>query len=287
MWRLIEFLQRFGKILLFLLLEVTSLALVFTRNNNHRAISQGFLLEVSGSLQKTNNSIFSYFNLRTENERLLSENSRLDSQLVRLNTELDTYRFCYPEGSHYTTVPDSLLASSGFYFLPARAINNSVDKSYNYITLDKGSRNGVREGMGIISPDGIVGMVTHVSKNYSLALSMLNKKFRVSAKLLHNQNVGTMGWDGQKPTQGILMYIPQTSEIAIGDTVVSSGYSTLFPENFFIGTVSGFDTREQDGFFHIRVDLSVDFRSLGNVYLVGHIQRPEIDSLEAFATEGE
>jgi rod shape-determining protein MreC len=141
--------------------------------------------------------------------------------------------------------------------------------------------------MGIISPDGIVGLVTHVSQNYSLALSLLNKKFRVSAKLQGKQNVGTMSWDGHKPNQGILMYIPQTSEIAIGDTVVTSGYSSVFPEDFVVGTVSGFDTDEQDGFFHIRVDLASDFRSLGNVFLVEHHQQAEIDSLEGLAKEDE
>jgi rod shape-determining protein MreC len=287
MWRLIEFLQRFGNLLLFIGLEALALLLVFTRNNDHRIISEGFFLEVSGKFQKANSSVFGYFNLRAENEKLMAQNSRLESELIRSRNYLATYQNCYPEGSHFTVLPDSIFTSSGFRFLPAKVINNTVDKSYNYLTLDKGRRSGVREGMGIISPDGIVGLVTHVSQNYSLALSLLNKKFRVSAKLQGKQNVGTMSWDGHKPNQGILMYIPQTSEIAIGDTVVTSGYSSVFPEDFVVGTVSGFDTDEQDGFFHIRVDLASDFRSLGNVFLVEHHQQAEIDSLEGLAKEDE
>lgn len=299
MWRIVRFLGRFGNLLLFLLLESVALAVIVNVNKPHREISQDALLEMSGGVSEAQESISSYFNLATENELLMARTADLQAQLIQLRDSLDVILHRKPDSLHYVAVedsvkkdsaayakwialelPDSLMPVSGYKFIPARAVNNSVNKNYNYITLNKGTNHGVTMDMGVISPEGIAGQIVSVSANYSLALSVLNKKFRSGARLLNNPDVGTLVWEGNDANHVLLEFIPQTSKIHIGDTVVTSGYSTVFPRNYMIGTVENYDMRAQDGFFSINVKLSTNFRALHNVFLVRHEYKMEIDSLE-------
>jgi len=257
------------------------------------------LLEMSGSLAQAKSSAFSYFNLGTENEKLKAHLAALQSQVLLLKDSLNVVLHRRPDSLNFMVVPDSiskdscllmeytklvlpdsLMPISGHTFIPAVAVNNSVNLNYNYITLNKGSNHGVKMDMGVISPDGIAGQVVNVSANYSLALSVLNDKFRTGAKLLHNANVGTIRWTGTDPNLATLNFIPQTSQITIGDTVVTSGYSTVFPRDYMIGTVFAINQQTQDGFYDITVLLGTNFRGLHNVFLVKHSHQAEIDSLE-------
>ena len=299
MWRIVRFLGRFGNFLLFLLLEAVAFMVIVNVNQQHREISQGMFLEMSGGVAEMQQSVGAYFNLRTENAQLMERTSDLQSELLLLRDSLNIILHRKPDSLNYIAVddtlkkdsaafanwlkielPDSLMPASGYKFIPAQAVNNSVNKNYNYITLDKGHKHGITMDMGVISPEGIAGQVVAVSANYSLALSVLNKKFRSGAKLLNNPDVGTLVWEGDDPSFVRLDFIPQTSIIHKGDTVVTSGYSTVFPRNYMIGTVDDFDMRAQDGFFTIKVKLSTKFRGLHNVFLVRHEYKAEIDSLE-------
>jgi rod shape-determining protein MreC len=299
MWRIFRFLGRFGNFLLFLFLELVALIVIVSANQKQRTISEGMLLEMSGSLAQAKSSAFSYFNLGTENEKLKAHLAALHSQVLLLKDSLNVVLHRRPDSLNYMVVPDSiakdscllmeytklvlpdsLMPISGYTFIPAVAVNNSVNLNYNYITLNKGRNQGVKMDMGVISPDGIAGQVVNVSANYSLALSVLNDKFLTGAKLLHNANVGTIRWAGTDPTLAALKFIPQTSQITIGDTVVTSGYSTVFPRDYMIGTVSEINQQTQDGFYDITVKLATNFRGLHNVFLVKHSHQAEIDSLE-------
>ena len=281
MWRVVEFLGKFGNILLFLFLELFSFIIIINVNSEHSKISQSFFLQVSGKLNQLNASITEYFSLGWENEKLQTENTGLKTRIQQLTNELNAWKSTAMKDSGFSLLPDSVIPSMGFYFMPCKAINNSTDHNYNYITLNKGARHGVVKDMGLVSPQGIAGRVIEVSTDYSLALSVLNQKFKQSAKLLRIQNVGTLSWDGMNPSFALLNYIPQTSGLHVGDTVVTSGYGSTFPENFMIGTVDNFDTHDQNGFYFIKVKLSTDLRSVGNLYFVGHHDKPQIDSLES------
>ncbi|MEM1000391.1 MAG: rod shape-determining protein MreC [Bacteroidota bacterium] len=305
MWRIIQFLSRFGNLILFLFLELVAFLIITTVNQPQREISQGVFAEFSGSLNQVQSSISGYFNLSSENSRLMEQNARLEQQVLQLRDSIQAYRFRRPTDLDFVTLPDSLLNDSlyldslrrtstvevplpdsllpvsGYQFLAARAINNSVALNYNYITLDRGRRNGVQMDMGVISPTGIAGQVVGVSANFSLVMSVLNKKFRTSARLLGNNNMGVLSWDGDAPGLAKLEFIPQTSEIAQGDTVETTGFSTVFPPYYMVGTVDSFDTRDQDGFYNITVRLATNFRALDNLFLVRHIYKEEIDSLES------
>jgi rod shape-determining protein MreC len=299
MWKIIRFLGRFGNFLLFLFLEMIALIVIITVNKPQREISQGLLLEVSGSFAETQQTVSRYFSLFSENDKLQGRVAELNSQILMMQDSLNEVLNRMPKSLDYMVIPDSIakdscalqdftsrelspsmMPVSSYRFIPAVAINNSVNLNYNYITINKGRNHGVTLDMGIISPDGIAGQIVEVSAHYSLALSLLNKKFRTGAKLLRNSNVGTLRWEGDNADYAWLDFIPQTSTINIGDTVTTSGYSTVFPGGYMVGTVDQYNTDSQDGFFQIKVKLATNFRGLHNVYIVQHSHRAEIDSLE-------
>lgn len=300
MWRILRFLGRFGNFLLFLFLEVVALIVVITANQPQREISQGIFLELSGSMAETRSAVTGYFGLIQENERVMGLNADLERRLQLLQDSLNVLMNRVPKNLNYMVppdsirrdtcalqefvkreLPDSLMPLSSYKFIPAMTINNTVDRTYNYITLNMGSNHGIKPDMGVISPDGIAGQIVKVSPNYSLAMSVLNAKYRPSAKLLRISNVGALRWEGEHADRVYLDYIPQTSQIKIGDTVVTSGYSSVFPPNYMIGTVVSANTDSQDGFFKIEVSLSTNFRALHNVFIVRAGSREELDSLEA------
>lgn len=285
MWRIFQFLNRFGNLILFIVLEVIALILIINLNSPHKEISQQIFLEISAGVGSFRSSISDYFTLDEENEKLKEQNQELMRQMEGLKLELNAYKFRAALKRDYYRPPDSSLPAQNFQFIPCRAINNSTDRNYNYITLNKGRRHGLRKDMGILSPKGVAGRVIEVSENYALGLSVLNKKFMVSAKLQDNKNIGSLTWDGKDPEYGILDFIPQTSVIEAGDTVVTSGYGVLFPENFLIGVVESYNTRKQDGFYNIKVKLVTNFRGLRNLYLVANTKQNELDSLEAYIQE--
>jgi len=301
MWRIFQFLGRFGNFILFLVLELVALLIVVTFNKPQREISQRMLLETSGNVSQVQYSIGEYFDLRSQNSELQDQNARLMAQIELMRDSLRTIRFRQPTQFDFQILPDSLKNDSaylasltipidlpdsmfpepGYVFMPARTINSTVHLNYNYITIDKGRRHGILPGMGLISPDGVAGQVTSVSQNYARALSLLNKKFNLSAKLLRNSNIGNLTWEGSNPDYATLQFIPQTSTIAVGDSVVTSGYSTTFPPNYFVGVVEDFDAMTKDGFFNIKVKLASNFRSLDALYVVMHEHRDELlDSLQ-------
>lgn len=318
MWRIIRFLGRFGNLILVLFLELVALLIVITVNKPQREISQGVFSEFSGTFSKVQSSVSGYFNLDTENEKLMEQNARLEQDILSLRDSLHAYRYRLLPGIEFLSkrdsatlaalgvdpklltpemVPDTTadgrdtlveiripvdqLPVGGYGFLPARAINNSVNLNYNYITLDKGSRNGVEMDMGVISPEGVAGQVVGVSQNFSLVMSVLNKKFRSSVRLSGNSNMGVLSWDGDDAGLAKLEFIPQTSTIRKGDTVETTGFSTVFPPNYMVGTVAEFNKEDQDGFYNITVELSANFRTLDNLFLVRHAYKKEIDELES------
>lgn len=281
MWRVVEFLAKYGNLLLFLFLQLVSFLIIINVNSPHRETSQAVLLQLSGKVSAAYSSVTNYFGLGAENERLQAENTELKNRLLALSNELDAWKSTTRVPNSFSVLPDSLIPSMGYYFMPCKAINNTTDHNYNYITLNKGARHGVTKGMGVLSPQGVAGRVIEVSHDYSLALSVLNLKFKLSCKLLRIQGLGVLSWDGSKPEIALLNDIPQTSGLQEGDTVVTSSYGTTFPENFMVGRVSHFDTRNGDGTYYIEVELSSQFRSLNNLYLVGHRDAPQLDSLEA------
>jgi rod shape-determining protein MreC len=214
-------------------------------------------------------NIRDYLNLHQENRKLAEENAMLYNNLTSSYTIKD-FR------------SDSV-ARRIYRYLPARVINNSVNKQFNYITLDRGSEAGIQADMAVISTDGIVGIVKSVSENYSSVLSVLNRDFTVSAKIRKNGYFGPLTWSGSSSYYATLVDIPHHVKISEGDTIVTSGFGGVFPEGYLIGTINDFKLKGGN-YYEIKVRLSNDFRKLNYVQVIRNYAKSEIDSLENAVT---
>jgi rod shape-determining protein MreC len=211
----------------------------------------------------------SYFRLRQVNQELAADNLQLRRRIEKLETV---------QKPALTAVSDS---ASGirYNYLSARVINNSVNKQKNFITLDRGSRHGVTTGMGVASSTGVVGVIVGVSRNYSVAMSLLNIDFKLSASIARNDYFGSLAWNGRNYRYAQLSEIPHHVAVTEGDTIVTSGYSAIFPPGLIVGTLTG-DLKKGGDFVTLKVLLSADFKKLTDVYLIGNLTRHEREALE-------
>lgn len=261
-------------ILLFILLEGLSFLLIFQFNPYQKSLFVNVSRNVNGVVYSRLGELREYLYLKEENERLLSENTRLRN---RLSQEKETYFIAIND----SIGPDTLIKSSHwqYYFISANVINNSINKQYNYLTIDRGSLLGIEKDMAVISDGAVVGVIAGVSKNFSTVIPLLNRNFRVGSKLDRNDYFGIMEWEGLDPRYAKLREIPLHVEVQKGDSVVTSGFSAIFPPDYTVGVVESFNVQEGN-FYDIRVKLAVDFRNLTHVNVIGNIFREERQNLE-------
>ena len=289
MERLLAFIGRYYNLMLFLVLELVAYSILASFNEKQNQAFSGWFLGATGKLQETNAGIVAYFHLGEENRELQQENIMLRKEMNQLQAAFDKLRSRRPDSLAFVAADvdtaDSAQAppavrAADFAAIPARVVSNSAYTNYNYLAVDAGAADGVRREMGVVSAEGVAGMVVSVSENYALAMSLLNLNFNVSAKVKGKNVMGSFGWKGKRADQGVLRYVPDHYHLVPGDTVVTSGYSSIFPENFFIGRVASVEpSEEQEGFHDIIVDLSVDFHTLDFVYIVENPYRTALDSL--------
>ncbi|KAF0239453.1 MAG: rod shape-determining protein [Prolixibacteraceae bacterium] len=269
---LIRYLLKNYAFLLFLLLEVFSFILIFNFNSYQKAQYLNSSNKVTGTVYNTYNAIRHYFSLASVNRKLAGENAMLKSLISDLP---------YVKVTPYSVIMKAEVTDSVYRFVSARVINNSVDKQNNYITLNKGRKHGIKPDQGIINSDGIVGVITTVSESYSLGFSVLNQRWGASAKLKKSGTFGPLSWDGKDSRFASLTGIPFHVELATGDTVVTSSYSSAFPEGIMIGTVHSLEKPAGENYYSIDVMLSVNFRALSYVEVVENLKRNEIKALES------
>ncbi len=225
---------------------------------------------------KSANNVTSYFNLHSINEDLNRRNAELQSEISRLQERIELM-----SEQGYT---DTLALDSGvmpFEFIVAHVINNSVSHPYNYITINKGSRDGIRPELGVVDHNGVVGIVSNVAQNSARVISLLNPHFRLSCKLKRTDYFGSLVWDGNSPEEAMLEELPRHTVFQTGDTIVTSGYSAVFPAGLPVGIVIDDNTDHNQNFFKLRVKLLTDFTTLGNVQVVVNNQADELKSLRA------
>ncbi len=266
---LLNFLLRYKTLIIFFILEAVALIMISSSHNYHQSVAFGAARSISGFVAKRIENGHSYFRLRQVNQELAAENLQLKRQIEKLETVVN---------SGFSTVSDS---TSGirYNYLRARVINNSVNKQKNFITLDQGSRNGVTTGMGVASSTGVIGVIVGVSRNYSVAMSLLNTDFKLSASIARNDYFGSLAWDGRNYRYAQLSEIPHHVAVTEGDTIVTSGYSAIFPPGLMVGTLTG-DMKKGGDFVTLKVLLSADFKKLTDVYLIGNLTRRERVVLE-------
>jgi rod shape-determining protein MreC len=268
------------------LLQLVGLRLLVGTNPRHTEVYGSTMLGVTGRVETVQANLRSHFSRSQQNETLQTENQALHAQVEQLQRQLATYQYRVPYLPGQSPLPDSLIPRIDFRFIPCRAVGNTVRGDYNYLTLNVGRKHGVRPEMGVISAQGVAGMVVDVSEDFSRAISILNKDFRLSARVRHRGVYGSFGWDGANARRGQLEHVPLHFEILPGDTIEASGYSTLFPEGTMVGTVVAVKPNEVSGFHNIAVQLSTDFYQLDYLYLIEARHKPQLDSLGQTAREG-
>lgn len=275
MRNILVFFIRYHFLLLFVVLEIFSLSLLV---NSTYYQSSAILKAVSGVTGRFYTSVSNttdYLKLRTTNEQLARENAMLRQMKGISFLKNDTSSFW---------VNDTLYRQQ-YQYIVAKVVHNTVGKRNNYIMLDKGTRSGIKKDMAVITSNGIVGTVVNVSENFSWVMSMLNKYTRVSGRITKNDQMGTVVWNGIDHLYGTLQDIPAHVKIAKGDTIVSSGFSSIFPAGLMIGTISDFRVEQGDHFYTIPFRYSVDFNALQYVYVVRNLMKEEQDELQK-STEG-
>lgn len=276
---LLRFLLKNYAFLLFLFLEVVSLALVFNYNSFQKSIFLNSSNYVSASLYNSVNSVLQYFDLTRVNKQLAEENAWLRTQLEISNSLDETHS----DNIHFGLIE----SDSTFRFRAAKVINNSVNKQQNYITINKGRKDGIKTDQGILSAQGIVGVITSVSESYSTGLSILNPRWSVSAKLKETGYYGSLSWNGDDYQVADLLEIPFHVKLAIGDTIVTSGYSSIFPEGLIIGVVDEYEQPEGESYYDIKVRLSANFKAIRYVEVIENIKKEELENLENRIRDGQ
>ncbi|MBF9237058.1 rod shape-determining protein MreC [Hymenobacter sp. BT683] len=302
MRNLFLFLFRFRGALVFGLLEIISLYLFITNNSYQRAAFFNSANKYAGVVLERRTQIADYFHLAEMNQQLAVENASLRQQLyppdsvgreadsvalppVRTDS-LKRIRYQRPAAR-----PDTILLGQqpiaardpSYPLIPARVINNMLRNVDNYLTLNVGSANGVRPGLGVIAANGVVGRVKVVSEHYATVTSLLNSKTSVASKIKRDGTFGTIRWLGDDPTHAILDNVLRETRLVKGDTVVTSGYNAVFPEGVFIGTIDSFVKEPDKNFWTVRVKLGVNFANLTYVYVVTSQPKAERDTVEARA----
>lgn len=267
---LLNFLARFSNIIVFLILEVMALYMLSNNDGYHNIMLSNKLIAFESSIEKRIFGASEYFRLRQLNSELEAENLELRNRLERVFRDDEQY---------FTSVNDTV-HKQRYIYTRARVINQSVNKQKNYLTLNKGIKDGIVEGMAVSGPEGIVGTIVGTSKNFSIVMSVLNLDFRLSAQFRKNGYYGSLSWNGLEYDRISLNEIPHHVEISVGDTIETSGYSLTFPAGLLVGQVRDYDIGAGD-FYTIDIEPATDFHNVDYVYIIGNLQKEEQENLQA------
>lgn len=259
------FLVKYSAFLVFVLLQSVSFFLLLKNANYNRASFVNSTHTVVGALLETSANISDYFSLKEVNRQLNSENAKLRAQYYALLNGKD---------QSYTAD-----TTQNFAFIPARVVNNNVFLLNNTLTIKAGIDKGLAPGMGVIGNGGIVGKVKRAGKHYATVVSLLDVDVQVSAEIRGKINLCTVQWDGKSPAYAQVLYVPRHYQLALGDTVVTSGFNAVYPPGIPIGTISKLHLPQDATFYEIQLKLINDFTSLSLVEVVLNKDLPQIDSL--------
>ena len=274
MQQIISFLDKNKLFILFLLLEFFAIIFTIQSHSYHKSKFVNSANFLTGGVYKRINNFKEFLLLKKENERLNDENVYLKNLLGLDTTHLVQQDF---------TIVDSLKYQQKYKYTGAKVINNNYRKNNNYLTIDKGSNQGLESELAVINSKGIVGITKSVSGNYATVLSILNVNSRINAKLLNSDHYGSLSWDNNDYNVVQLIDLPIQAAIYVGDTVVSGGKSTIFPEGIPIGTIRDFKTLNNNYDF-INITLFNDMSSIGFVQVIKNFDKMEIKSLEEKST---
>jgi rod shape-determining protein MreC len=277
MRNLIAFIRKYSFFFLFVGVEALAFYLILKNNHFQGSSFLNSTNKVAGGIYSKYSDLTEYVNLKEVNNDLSNEN-----KLLREN-QLGSFVKVFSEN---IIVKDTIYKRK-YLYTKAKVINNSTNKQNNYLTLSIGFNNGVKNGMGVIGPSGIVGVVKDVSANYSSVVSVLHRESKISVKLKKSDYFGSMQWDGEDYRLTVLKDIPNHVLLTEGDTVVTSGYSSIFPEGLPTAIIKTFEVPEGENFYEIKMQLLNDFRQLTYVYVVKNNTSMEVKQLESGRENGD
>lgn len=276
MRNLLNFFIRYSAWFVFAAYFVASCYLLFQKNPYQHHVYLTSAGTVASGIYDVTSNITGYINLRDINEDLQRRNAALESEVIALRHQARLLRQNILQDSLRRV--DSL---SRFDFVIASVINNSVIRPYNFITINKGRADGIAPEMGVMDQNGVVGVTNVVSEHHARIISLLNPNFRLSCKLRGNDAFGSLVWDGKKPSEAILEELPKQVKFKTGDTIITSGYSAMFPEGIPVGIILGSTRGEDDNFHTLRIHLLTDFTTLSTVKVISNRDIVEISQVEA------
>jgi len=271
MERLFYFFYQYRAFFTFLALEFFAAWLIVQNNQYQSTKFFNSSNSLAANIISTTQGIKEYFSLRIINQELAEENALLRTKLEQRNQSL------YSLDVH--EIKDPAIVNR-FDYVSAKVINNSVSRFKNFITIDKGSKDGLSAGMAVISSSGAVGKVKSVSDHYAVLISLLNTDEYTSSVIKRTRHIGSVNWDGRDPLYTQLHFIPRHADPQVGDTVVTSGFNAVFPEGILVGIIDQVTLGPEAQFYDIKVKLAQDFNRLAFVEIVRSNLKAEKDSLE-------
>lgn len=279
MRNLFEFLLKRSAWIVFLIYVVLCFVLLFNNNPYQRSRYLSSSNALVSGLNSATTSVTGYFGLRTENVDLLYQNGRLQNEVIELSRELNALRLQL-DGDSLRRIA----APAAPDFIMAQVIRNSIAHTHNYITIDKGRADGICPEMGVVNQQGVVGIVSTVGKHASVLISVLNPKLRLSCKVKGYDYFGSLVWDGVSSDYALLEEVPSHIEFTPGDTIVTSGFSTAFPEGIAVGMVDKYVIYEYGRLATLRIRLFADIADLNHVRV---LKFPEATGMEPEKEEEE
>lgn len=276
MRNLLNFIVRNSSWLLAIMLIAFSFYLIFTQNSYQRSVYLTSANRLTGELYRVTDNISSLFHMKKNNDDLLSRNAYLQEEILALKNKI--------EGLSADSLQTNALLSdsvsiSQFSFIPANVVNMSYSGVNNFLTLDKGSRDGIKPDMGVISQQGVVGVILNTSEYFSVVIPIINPKFRLSAKLHNSENSGSVAWDGKSLHNAQLEQLPKHEVFNVGDTVITS-FSRIFPKDLVIGYTVDTGKSKDDNFNTFNIRLATNFYSIQHVLIIRDIFYDEQSNLE-------
>lgn len=274
MQQLIYFIQRYKYLLFFFLLQIIALALTINSHSFHRSKFISSANVITGGIYEKTNAFSNYLNLGVQNKALAKENTYLKNLLSKIQSISDSVKL--------TAFIDSL-NNQQYKYIDGIIVKNEFHKAYNYLTINRGSKQEVTPEMAVINDKGVIGVTDAVSNSYSRVRSILSRNSQINARLKHSPYYGTLSWDAKNNQIIQLRDIPRQAIVQVGDTIITSGRSAIFPEGIFVGAVIDIEKRAKENL--IEVKLFNDMNTIRDVYIIKNFHKQEIKDLEKQTNE--
>lgn len=270
---LLNFLAKQYHWFVFIILVIMSLVMLFNNNPYQQSVYLTSANSMSTKVYSGINSVTSYIDLKDVNENLHERNAQLQMEIAQLHNEINELKLQVPDSSTQPRLQQ-------FNYILAHVISNTTANPYNYITINRGSKDGIKPDMGVVDQNGIVGIVNVTGEHSARIISLLNPNIHLSCCLKNSEYFGSLVWDGVSPEYAVLEELPKQIKFKAGDTIMTNGYSSVFPEGIMVGTIVGRARKSTDSFLSLKIKLNTNFSQLSTVRIITNNMRDEIKALE-------